>query len=96
MMDLKNPKWMYAKAVMFIVIGLISFALVVAEHPSIKVAALLLLMIWSFSRAYYFTFYVIEKYVDPEYKFSGLIDFLRYLVRREKKPSQKVDSINPS
>jgi hypothetical protein len=66
MMDLKNPKWMYAKAVMFILIGAISFALVLAEFPSIKVAALLLLMIWGFSRAYYFTFYVIEKYVDPE------------------------------
>jgi hypothetical protein len=39
---------------------------------------LLLVAIWAFCRAYYFAFYVIEHYVDPAYRFSGLIDFFRY------------------
>jgi hypothetical protein len=46
------------------------------------VAFLLLLAIWAFCRAYYFAFYVIEHYVDPEYRFSGLLDFCRYAIRK--------------
>ena len=47
------------------------------NDPDWKTAALLALAIWSFCRFYYFAFYVIEKYVDPGYKFSGLISFLK-------------------
>ena len=81
-MDLKNPKWMYAKAGMFLLIGSIAFAIVVLEQPSLRSAVFLLLMIWAFCRAYYFAFYVIEKYVDSKYRFAGLIDFMRYLLRK--------------
>jgi hypothetical protein len=45
---------------------------------------LLVLAIWSFCRLYYFAFYVIEKYVDPGYKFSGIFSFLKYLIRGRK------------
>jgi len=31
---------------------------------------------------YYFAFYVIEKYVDPTYRFAGLWSFLRYAMSR--------------
>jgi len=81
-MDLTNPKWMYLKAIMFILIGACCFALVLLDHPTLMTAALLVVMIWAFSRAYYFAFYVIEKYIDPHYRFSGLISFLRYLMRK--------------
>jgi len=47
-------------------------ALLVLEHPTWKVALLLVLGSWDFCRLHYFAFYVIEKYVDPGYKFSGL------------------------
>ena len=63
-MDLKNPKAMYAKAAMFLAIGLMSFGLILAESPSFRTALLCLLMVWAFARAYYFAFYVIEKYID--------------------------------
>ena len=33
-------------------------------------------------RAYYFAFYVIERYVDPGFKFSGICSFFAYLVRK--------------
>lgn len=89
-MDLKNPRWMYAKAAMFVAIGLLSFAIVLGENPSLRTAACLILMIWAFSRAYYFVFYVIEKYVDAEYRFSGIISFLKYLAAKRKgRPQQQ-------
>ena len=37
------------------------------------------LCVWGACRFYYYAFYVIEKYTDPQYKFSGLLDFLIYL-----------------
>ena len=85
-MDLKNPRWIYAKGVMFVLIGAMSFALVLMECPSFMVAVLLLVMIWAFCRGYYFAFYVIEKYVDSRYRFSGITDFVKYLKRGHKEP----------
>lgn len=81
--DLTNPKWMWLKAALFVVIGVATGALVLAEAPTWRVAVLLALCVWGFCRAYYFAFYVIEHYVDPGYRFSGLISFLRYAVKRK-------------
>jgi hypothetical protein len=84
MRDLQNPRWMYLKAILFVCIGMIAGVLVWMESPTWKVALLLVLAIWAFARAYFFAFYVIEHYVDPDYKFAGLISFLRYCVRDRK------------
>jgi hypothetical protein len=40
--------------------------------------------VWCFCRSYYFAFYVIEHYVDPSYRFSGLWSFVRYLLSRSR------------
>lgn len=80
--DLVHPRWMYLKAALFLIIGLTSVALILAEHPSAKLAVLLALAIWSFARCYYFAFYVIEKYIDPTFKFAGLWSVAAYLWRR--------------
>ena len=80
--DLTNPKVIYAKAALFVLCGLMSSAALLWECPSIKAAVLLALTVWCFARAYYFTFYVIEHYVDPGYRFAGLGSFVMYLLRR--------------
>jgi hypothetical protein len=82
MRDLKTSRWMWVKAALFLVIGLTSSALILAEVPDWRVLLLLVLAIWAFCRLYYFAFYVIEKYIDPSYRFSGLFSVLRYLWKR--------------
>lgn len=82
MADLKNPRLMYLKGAMFVIIGLIASAVILLETQSWKIALLLVLAIWAFARAYYFAFYVIERYIDPTYKFAGLASFVAYLVKR--------------
>lgn len=72
---------MYLKAILFVAIGTTSAVLLLIESPTFRTALLLALVIWSFSRAYYFAFYVIEKYVDPAYRFAGLTDFTLYVFR---------------
>ena len=82
MKDLTNPTWITLKGLLFLFIGIAAIVLLFLDSPTWKTAGLLALAIWSFCRFYYFAFYVIEKYVDPSYKFSGLISFLKYLLRR--------------
>jgi hypothetical protein len=84
MTDITNPKLIYAKGLLFLLAGVLASGLLIAEHPSLKVAVLLVVAIWCFARAYYFAFYVIEHYVDESYHFSGLWSFGLYLFRRNR------------
>ena len=84
MKDLTNPFWIKLKGGLFLFLGLLSAALLLVDAPTLKDAGLLVLAIWCFCRAYYFAFYVIEHYVDPGYKFSGLGSFLKYLFRKKR------------
>ena len=84
MKDLTNPVWIKMKGLLFLLIGVGATILIFLDNPNWKTAVLLALAIWSFCRFYYFAFYVIEKYVDPSYTFSGLISFARYLLRRRR------------
>jgi hypothetical protein len=86
MQDLTNPAWIKAKGFLFLFLGLFSAVLLFFERPTPRVALLLLLTVWCFCRFYYFAFYVIERYVDPTYRFSGLLSFALYFFR---KPRQK-------
>jgi hypothetical protein len=82
MKDLTSATWIMLKGILFLLIGIVAATLVFLDQPHWRTAVLLVVAIWSFCRFYYFAFYVIEKYVDPAYKFSGLISFARYLFRR--------------
>jgi hypothetical protein len=84
MKDLSNPFWIKLKGLLFLFIGIAAAILLFLDSPTLRTAVLLLIAIWSFCRFYYFAFYVIEKYVDPGYKFSGLISFARYLFQRRR------------
>jgi hypothetical protein len=81
--DLTNARWIKVKGTLFLFLGLLTAGLLLVEHPSLIDAILLLICVWSFCRAYYFAFYVIEHYVDASYKFSGLWSFVRYWRRRK-------------
>ena len=80
--DLKNPTLIYAKGFLFLFAGVLAAGTLLLLHPDWRVAALLALAVWCFSRFYYFAFYVIEHYIDPSYKFAGLWSVVRYLVHR--------------
>ena len=82
MADLKNPKWIWLKGWLFLFLGIAAAALVFLESPSLRNALYLAVAIWAFCRFYYFAFYVIQNYVDPGYRFSGLGSFARYVLRK--------------
>lgn len=76
--DLTDSRWMFAKAIGFIIIGLLASTLIFLELPRWDILALLVIAIWAFARAYYFAFYVVEHYVDPSFRYAGFIDMLKY------------------
>lgn len=84
MRDLQSSKLIWLKGWLFLLLGLASATLIFLEAPSLKVALLLALTAWCFCRGYYFAFYVIERYVDPGFKFSGLGSFVAYLLLRKR------------
>ena len=85
--DLKDPRWMYLKAVLFLLIIMMSAGALWVQNQQWQTAVLLVLTIWAAARLYYFMFYVVEKYVDGDYRFSGVFDFLKYLVARRRPPT---------
>lgn len=92
MADLKDPRLIYLKGFLFLGGGCLASALLLAEQPTLKVAFLLTVAVWCFARCYYFAFYVIEHYVDSEFRFAGLWAFAKYLVRRRSKESHDTSS----
>ena len=89
MADLKNPRIICVKGLLFLGLGLMASLLLLLEAPNLKVALLLVLSVWAFCRFYYFAFYVIEHYVDSTYRFSGLFAFFGYMLgnRSERPPT---------
>ena len=84
MSDLTSPFLIKLKGWLFLLIGFAASGLLVYEAPSLRVTVLLALAVWGFCRFYYFAFYVIEHYVDPGYRFSGLVSFVRYVFTRRR------------
>jgi hypothetical protein len=90
MKDLTSPFWIKLKGILFLVVGLLAAALLILEQPTLKVGVLTAISIWCFCRFYYFAFYVIEHYVDPGYRFSGLWSFAVYLTQRKPKKETSI------
>jgi hypothetical protein len=91
MKDLTHPGWIKLKGILFLLVGVLSAVLLWLEEPTLKTALLLALSIWCFCRFYYFAFYVIEHYVDPGYRFSGLGSFLAYLCSKPRRKDSSND-----
>ena len=81
--DLKSRRLILLKGWLFLLTGLLAGGLLLYENPSWRNGVLLGICVWCFCRFYYFAFYVIEHYVDGEYKYAGLFDFVKYTLRKK-------------
>jgi hypothetical protein len=82
--DLTSAKWIYIKGFLFLLVGVMAAIGLLIAMPTLQTAALLATTVWAFCRFYYFMFYVIEKYVDGNYRFAGISSFVRYLLRNRR------------
>jgi hypothetical protein len=84
-MDITSPALLKAKGALFFCLGLLSAALLLAPAFSWRALALLAVCIWAFCRAYYFCFYVMQHYADPSFRYAGLLDLMKHLLRGKRR-----------
>ncbi len=78
MSDLKSKSAIYLKGFLFFAMVLLCAGILIAQSDTWQDIAIILVLIWASARSYYFMFYVIERYVDSSYKFSGVYSFIKY------------------
>jgi hypothetical protein len=97
MKNVLSPRWMIVKAVLFVVLAATAGGILICQHPTWTTAACVGLLAWAASRAYYFAFYVIERYVDPSFRFAGLASAANWLWRRRgARPGRSGPTAPPS
>ncbi len=84
--DLKSKRLIVLKGWLFLVIALLAGIGLVLENPTWQTGLLVLVLAWASARFYYFLFYVLEKYVDPGLHYAGVLDQVKALLRRRRKP----------
>lgn len=82
MADIKSKRLIVFKGLLFGVTLVFSTTLLLADRPSLRTALLLAILIWSSARLYYFLFYVLHVYVDPNLKYSGIWNLLTTIVSK--------------
>ena len=84
--DLKSTRLIVLKGWLFLSLALLAAAGLWLRDPSWQTATLIAALTWAAARFYYFLFYVLEKYVDPSLRYAGVLDQLKALLRRRRKP----------
>lgn len=74
---------------MFLAIACCCAFLLLQQAPTVAAAVLLALLVWASARFYYFLFYVLERYVDPTMRYSGITDLVVNIVRRLGKSGRR-------
>ena len=75
---------LHAKGFLLLVLGLLSAGAILIESQNIRTILLLIITIWAFCRFYYYLFYVLEKYIGRDQKYAGILDALKYILRRRQ------------
>jgi len=83
--DITTAWLIHAKGVLFVLLGTLAAALLVAEMPTLKTVALLAVTVWAFCRFYYYLFYVLDRYLGRDKPFAGVVDALCFLLRKPGK-----------
>lgn len=93
--DIKSPWLIHTKGALFVALGLLSAALLIAQLPTLKTVALLGVTIWAFCRFYYYLFYVLDRYLGREKRFAGVVDAMRFLLARppRNRPGQSAPDL---
>ncbi len=84
--DLKSKRLIVLKGWLFLAVAVLAGTGLLLRDPSWQTAALVVVLAWAAARFYYFLFYVLEKYVDPDLRYVGMLDLLKALLRRRRKP----------
>ncbi len=80
--DLKSPRLIHAKGFLFLFLGLFGATGILLESPHLRTVVLLATVVWSFCRFYYYLFYVLERYLGKKTPYAGILDALRFILKK--------------
>jgi hypothetical protein len=86
--DITSKRLLIVKGGLFVALGVMAIAVILLRYPDWQLALLLAVAVWAFCRAYYFAFYVVQHYIEPEFRFAGLGSVIAYLWRRRTSPPE--------
>jgi hypothetical protein len=81
MSNIEDPRLLWIKGGLFVLLGCIALSIVAIQSGSVQVVVASVISIWAFCRAYYFAFYVVEHYIDGRYRYAGLTSLLNYYLQ---------------
>jgi hypothetical protein len=81
MRDLSSRGLIVAKGLVFLALAGVTATLLLLETPSLRVGALIAILVWASCRFYYFLFYALHRYVDPGLRYAGLLALLDQIRR---------------
>lgn len=84
MRDLSSKGLIVAKGLTFLALAGVTATLLLLEAPSLRVAALIAILVWAACRFYYFLFYGLQHYVDPGLRYAGLLALLGRIRRTRR------------
>lgn len=79
--DIKSKWLLHAKGFLFLFLGLLAGVVILFESHNLRTLLLLVIVIWSFCRFYYYLFYVLEKYIGRDQKYAGILDALKFILK---------------
>lgn len=71
------PNWMLVKAGLFVVLATLAAGFLLWQDPSWTTAMCVTALMWSSCRAYYFLFHALQNWIDPRFRYTGLLDLMR-------------------
>jgi hypothetical protein len=75
--DLKDKRWIVVKGILFAILAILAAILQLAVDSELwQESMLLAICVWASCRFYYFLFYCLHAYVDPNLKGAGIFDLL--------------------
>lgn len=80
-------RWIFVKAGLFVLLAVLAGGILVLQHPTWTTAGCALVLGWASARAYYFAFHVVQHWVDPEFRFRGLVEFAAWWRARRRRRS---------
>lgn len=80
-------RWIFVKAGLFVLLALLALAVLVLQQPTWTTAGCAIALGWASARAYYFLFHVVQHWVDPEFRFRGLVQFVLWWRSRRRRRS---------
>ncbi|MCB9851754.1 MAG: hypothetical protein H6819_01560 [Phycisphaerales bacterium] len=92
-MDITNPRILKLKGILFLLLGTLGAVILLIRSFDFETCALLAITIWSFCRFYYFAFYVLHEYADPQFKYAGLWDLMLYLMGWKKHRPRRTEHV---